>query len=86
MIEREASLDFRNERDVGIVVMQFTQAKRAANPLMGTGRADIIVAGAAILFTALEFFDKEDIEGNKKYLMTIEDRKRIIASGSGIRS
>ena len=37
------------------------QAKRVLNPLMGTGRADIIVAGAAILFTAMEFFDKADI-------------------------
>lgn len=38
-----------------------TQEQRAANPLMGTGRADIIVAGASILFTALEFFDKPGI-------------------------
>ncbi|MBI3557034.1 MAG: Ppx/GppA family phosphatase [Deltaproteobacteria bacterium] len=37
------------------------QSKRVLNPLMGTGRADIIVAGAAILFTAMEFFDKPDI-------------------------
>jgi hypothetical protein len=29
-------------------------------------------------------FDKEDIEGNKKYLMAIEDRRRIIASGTFI--
>ena len=38
-----------------------TQAHRAANPLMGTGRSDIIVAGAAILLTAMEHFGKEDI-------------------------
>lgn len=38
-----------------------SQAKRVENPLMGTGRADIIVAGAAILFTAMEFFGKSDI-------------------------
>lgn len=37
------------------------QEKRAAHPLMGTGRADIIVAGAAILYTAMEFFDKSEI-------------------------
>lgn len=35
--------------------------KRAENPLLGTGRADIIVAGAAILLTALEAFGKENI-------------------------
>ena len=29
-------------------------------------------------------FDKEDVEPNKKYLMTIEDRRRIIASGTFI--
>lgn len=38
-----------------------TQAQRAKEPLMGTGRADIIVAGAAILYTAMEFFDKPDV-------------------------
>ncbi|MBI3544486.1 MAG: Ppx/GppA family phosphatase [Deltaproteobacteria bacterium] len=38
-----------------------SQAKRASNPLMGTGRADVIVAGAAILLTAMEFFDKDEI-------------------------
>ncbi len=38
-----------------------SQAKRVLNPLLGTGRADIIVAGAAILFTAMEYFDKADI-------------------------
>jgi hypothetical protein len=39
--------------------------------------------GDRVLFNAVEF-DKEDIEGNRKYLMTIEDRKRIIASGTFI--
>lgn len=38
-----------------------TQAKRITNPLMGTGRADIIVAGAAILMTSMEVFGKQDI-------------------------
>jgi exopolyphosphatase/guanosine-5'-triphosphate,3'-diphosphate pyrophosphatase len=37
------------------------QAERAANPLMGTGRSDIMVAGVAILFTALEHFGKRDV-------------------------
>ena len=39
--------------------------------------------GDRVLFNSV-VFDKEDIEGNKKYLMTIEDRKRIIASGTFI--
>jgi hypothetical protein len=39
--------------------------------------------GDRVLFNSVEF-DKEDIEGNKKYLMTIEDRKRVIASGTFI--
>jgi hypothetical protein len=39
--------------------------------------------GDRVLFNSVEF-DKEDIEGNKKYLVTIEDRRRIIASGTFI--
>jgi hypothetical protein len=39
--------------------------------------------GDRVLFNSV-VFDKEDIEGNKKYLMTIEDRRRIIASGTFI--
>jgi hypothetical protein len=39
--------------------------------------------GDRVLFNSV-IFDKEDIEGNKKYLMTIESRKRIIASGTFI--
>lgn len=38
-----------------------TQAKRAASELMGPGRADVIVAGAAILLTSMEFFDKDTV-------------------------
>jgi hypothetical protein len=39
--------------------------------------------GDRVLFNSV-VFDKEDIEGNKKYLITIEDRKRVIASGTFI--
>ena len=39
--------------------------------------------GKRVLFNSV-VFDKEDIEGNKKYLITIEDRRRIIASGTFI--
>jgi len=39
--------------------------------------------GDRVLFNSV-VFDKEDIEGNKKYLITIEDRRRVIASGTFI--
>jgi hypothetical protein len=39
--------------------------------------------GDRALFNAVEF-DKEDIEGNKKYLMTLSTRGRTIASGTFI--
>jgi hypothetical protein len=39
--------------------------------------------GDRVLFNSVEF-DKEDIEGNKKYMMTLEDRHRVIASGTFI--
>ncbi len=39
--------------------------------------------GKRVLFNSV-VFDKEDIEGNKKYLLTIETRHRIIASGTFI--
>lgn len=39
--------------------------------------------GDRVLFNAV-VFDKEDIEGNRKYMMTIEDRHRVIASGTFI--
>lgn len=39
--------------------------------------------GQRVLFNSV-VFDKQDIEGNKKYLMTIESRHRIIASGTFI--
>ena len=39
--------------------------------------------GKRVLFNSVEL-NKEDLEGNKEYLMTIEDRHRIIASGKFI--
>jgi hypothetical protein len=39
--------------------------------------------GKRVIFNSV-VFDKEDIEGNKKYMMTIEDRRRVIASGTFI--
>jgi hypothetical protein len=39
--------------------------------------------GDRVLFNSV-VFDKEDINGNRKYMMTIEDRRRVIASGTFI--
>jgi hypothetical protein len=39
--------------------------------------------GDRVLFNSV-VFDKEDISGNRKYMMTIEDRRRVIASGTFI--
>jgi hypothetical protein len=44
---------------------------------------NFMTRGDRVLFNAV-VFDKEDIEGNKKYMMTIEDRRRVIASGTFI--
>ncbi len=38
-----------------------TESQRKAHALIGPGRSDVIVAGAAILLTAMEVFDKEEI-------------------------
>lgn len=38
-----------------------TQEQRKAIPLLGTGRADVMCAGAAILLTAMETFDKSEV-------------------------
>jgi hypothetical protein len=39
--------------------------------------------GKRVIFNSV-VFDKEDIEGNKKYMLTITDRGRVIASGTFI--
>jgi hypothetical protein len=39
--------------------------------------------GKRVLFNSV-VFDKEDIEGNKKYMVTIADRGRVIAAGTFI--
>ena len=44
---------------------------------------NFMTRGDRVLFNSV-VFDKEDIEGNKKYMMAIEDRRRIIASGTFI--
>jgi hypothetical protein len=44
---------------------------------------NFMTKGDRVLFNSV-VFDKEDIEGNRKYMMTIEDRRRVIASGTFI--
>jgi hypothetical protein len=39
--------------------------------------------GDRVLFNSVEF-DKEDVEPNRKYLVTIQSRRRILASGTFI--
>jgi hypothetical protein len=39
--------------------------------------------GDRVLFNSV-VFDKEDIDGNRKYMMTLEERRRVIASGTFI--
>jgi hypothetical protein len=48
-----------------------------------TSTENFLQRGDRVLFNSMEF-DKEDVEPNKKYLITIEDRRRIIASGTVI--
>jgi hypothetical protein len=50
---------------------------------MKVSTENFMTRGDRVLFNSVEF-DKEDIEGNRKYLMTIEDRRRVIASGTFI--
>jgi len=50
---------------------------------MKVSTENFMTRGDRVLFNSV-VFDKEDIEGNRKYLMTIEDRRRVIASGTFI--
>jgi len=50
---------------------------------MKVSTENFMTRGDRVLFNSV-VFDKEDIEGNKKYMMTIEDRRRVIASGTFI--
>jgi hypothetical protein len=51
--------------------------------VMKVSTENFMTRGDRVLFNSV-VFDKEDIEGNKKYMMTIEDRRRVIASGTFI--
>ena len=44
---------------------------------------NFMTRGDRVLFNSV-VFDKEDIDANRKYIMTIEDRHRVIASGNFI--
>jgi hypothetical protein len=46
-----------------------------------TSTENFMQRGDRVLFNSV-IFDKEDIEGNKKVMLTIQDRGRIIASGT----
>jgi hypothetical protein len=44
---------------------------------------NFMTRGDRVLFNSV-VFDKEDIDANRKYIMTIEDRHRVIATGNFI--
>jgi hypothetical protein len=67
--------------DVQVVLVLYDVTNGAHNKKVET--ENFMQRGDRVLFNSVEF-DKEDIEGNKKYLMTLEDRHRIIASGTFI--
>ena len=51
--------------------------------LQKTSTEQFMAKGERVLFNAVEF-DKEDIEGNKKYMMVLQSKGRVIASGTFI--
>jgi hypothetical protein len=68
-----------NDVQVNLVVYDITGGAHTQI----TSTENFLTRGDRVLFNAVTF-DKEDIEGNKKLLLTIQDRRRIIASGSFI--
>jgi hypothetical protein len=67
--------------DVQVMLVLYDVTNGAHNKKVET--ENFMQRGDRVLFNSVEF-DKEDIEGNKKYMMTLEDRHRIIASGTFI--
>jgi hypothetical protein len=68
-----------NDSQVMLVLYDITRG--AHNQKVAT--ENFLQHGDRVLFNSVEL-NKEDLEGNKEYLMTIEDRHRIIASGKFI--
>jgi hypothetical protein len=64
------------------VMLTLTDITRGAHTQKATTE-QFLSKGDRVLFNAVEF-DKEDIEGNKKYLMTIATRGQVIAQGTFI--
>lgn len=57
-----------------------SQSQRASHPIIGIGRADVITAGAAILYSAMEYFDKDEIVVSTRGLRygVIQNASRLI--------
>jgi hypothetical protein len=64
------------------VMLTLTDITNGAHQQKATTE-QFLTRGDRVIFNSVEF-DKEDIEGNKKYLMTIATRGQIIASGTFI--
>jgi hypothetical protein len=64
------------------VMLTLTDVTNGAHQQKATTE-QFLAKGDRVIFNSVEF-DKEDIEGNKKYLMTIATRGQVIASGTFI--
>ncbi len=64
------------------VMLTLTDVTHGAHQQKATTE-QFLTKGDRVLFNTVEF-DKEDIEGNKKYLMTIATRGQVIAQGTFI--
>ena len=64
------------------VMMALTDITNGAHTQKTTAE-QFMNKGDRVLFNSVEF-DKEDIEGNKKYLLTLATRGQVIASGTFI--
>jgi hypothetical protein len=64
------------------VMLTLTDITNGAHQQKATTE-QFLTRGDRVIFNSVEF-DKEDIEGNKKYLMTIATRGQVIAAGTFI--
>jgi hypothetical protein len=64
------------------VMLTLTDITNGAHQQKATTE-QFLARGDRVIFNSVEF-DKEDIEGNKKYLMTIATRGQVIATGTFI--
>jgi hypothetical protein len=66
-----------------VQVMMFLYDVTNGGHQLKTSTEQFLNKGDRVLFNSVEF-DKEDIEGNKKYMITLNSKGRIIATGTFI--